>query len=1592
MDLLLRKLVVHIILITTACSIYNGQAYSQCQISTYAGSNCTEVIVSTTAGATYTALGSNGRKTGSGQGNGGSISLMQLTNGGAYRIIGQKNNCIEISDNVVGPDLASIQQQIVSTSGSICNGSGVVITLANSQSFVSYQLTNGSILQTVQGTNGPISFDTVRNGGTYTIIGKGPGCIQSSAEVAVAIIGDGTNAAPIPYFEGFNPNNDATISGCWSRQFISGASEFLFPVSSANPATTPHEGSRYLLWNSSSSSNPAGNQTRLVSAPITTSKSGAVDVEFYWYNNNNPLFSSGNYLNEGVQVQYSFDGINWTDAGPFVGRHDASLAPGTGAWKLKKISLPYVACRKQKVFIGLKFRSEHGENCSLDNFSIKASDQCVFNVAAAPMISECQNVTTYGTQNFSDFSGIYPNNSVGFDAFGAESLFRFIPSSTGVYYVDGIDENSSTAVFIKPASAGCSLLGWDGVSNNNMPAKRALGLLQAGIEYYILVDGTATFKVCKAGVANPTPNSCFDAIPFAGLITAGTTKKEYLLDRFGNLIAELDLSAVQNSLNVIKASYYVNNGAIRRDNGNKEYLDRNFTLNGKFTGTIRIKLFFATNELQKLIDEPNDGLGDVNGLDDLKVSRTFQGCGPADAGGISALFNQSQSNNLGGNVSYIEFSETLNSTDPTIRTYFIHGGNQPLNAQCQAPFTATISGCEPNSLSIFPSELNSSYTLVRKSDSLILGTLQGNGNSLEFQDLITNSDVYYLKVEKPGCPTTIMGQKFYQTSYPLLQNLVGGILCNGVSQSLISLSNSEKGFKYFLSRNGFPMGIEAMGTGSAIQFGTITQGGTYTVLGYNPNATCGYRTVASIVIDNSMKIPLVESFNTSGNQVSLSCWSTQYVMGTSDIYLETQSPTPYANPVEGSRMVTWKSYDNTHPAGNETRLVSLPIQTLNAASVDLEFYWFNNNNPSYSSGNYLNEGVEVQYSIDGTNWISFGAYFPRHDGSITSGEGKWKKKRVTLPAAFGNKLSVYLGFKFHSEFGDNCNLDAVSLIVTPTCSPVTGLDTNSTSANKVKFQWNAAPGVLGYEYAVTSSAISPPQGIRTTINSGMSPDLNSETSYFIHVRKQCGAGIFSSWETLPVITKPGPVNCETAEAITLCSETTVSIPEGEGSWNFAGAYPLNSVGFATPGKERIFSFTPSTSGVYYLDVTSGDKYVDYFYKPASAGCGNTGWIGIDDFIGNWRKAIGFLQANTTYLILADNEETTATTQKFKICLATVANPLTLNDCNGVYWFPGSVPANSPKEEFAIDDQGNLLAALDFSEVNNAVGDLIIYYRVNNQATRRDSLSREYLDRDFTIWSTVKPSGKVKVKLFFKPDEITKLINEPNDGIADVATTNDLNVSVIEQDCSPFAFKQAFVSSQTPSNMVGTPVNPVPLHIQFNTPLLGSFYLHGGSNALNQKNGTTNICPGTISSFIMTQQGYGYYYQWEVDKGSGYESIADNQVYSGANANTLFLKSPAADYDGYKYRCIASGPSGVIIGQPQTLRIVLTWQGTAGSAWENPSNWSCGIVPDENSNIVIPAGVTNMPVLNSNVTVRSITVEAGATLIVGTGYKLELKGK
>jgi len=145
----------------------------------------------------------------------------------------------------------------------------------------------------------------------------------------------------------------------------------------------------------------------------------------------------------------------------------------------------------------------------------------------------------------------------------------------------------------------------------------------------------------------------------------------------------------------------------------------------------------------------------------------------------------------------------------------------------------------------------------------------------------------------------------------------------------------------------------------------------------------------------------------------------------------------------------------------------------------------------------------------------------------------------------------------------------------------------------------------------------------------------------------------------------------------------------------------------------------------------------------------------------------------------------------------------------------------------------------------------------------------------------------------------------------------------------------------------------------------------------------------LGNFYVQSEINGTTYQWQQNSGNGFINIANNATYTGANSAQLQVKNAPSSYYGYQYRCLVNG---VNFSAVKTMKISTVWTGAVSNAWNVAGNWSCGRVPDANTDVYVYNGVTNYPVVTTSISCRSITAATGTFVTVNSGGSILLTGK
>ncbi len=148
------------------------------------------------------------------------------------------------------------------------------------------------------------------------------------------------------------------------------------------------------------------------------------------------------------------------------------------------------------------------------------------------------------------------------------------------------------------------------------------------------------------------------------------------------------------------------------------------------------------------------------------------------------------------------------------------------------------------------------------------------------------------------------------------------------------------------------------------------------------------------------------------------------------------------------------------------------------------------------------------------------------------------------------------------------------------------------------------------------------------------------------------------------------------------------------------------------------------------------------------------------------------------------------------------------------------------------------------------------------------------------------------------------------------------------------------------------------------------------------------CPGNSITYGADVSGSSY--QWQVNTGAGYTNISNNLIYAGASADSLKLNAPPTSFYGNTYRCLVNTAFGTVYSPEFTLKFGVSWIGSVSKSWENPFNWGCGILPDENTDVIINGAAAFTPELSVNTTIRSLKLISSANLLIKTGAALTIR--
>ncbi len=302
-------------------------------------------------------------------------------------------------------------------------------------------------------------------------------------------------------------------------------------------------------------------------------------------------------------------------------------------------------------------------------------------------------------------------------------------------------------------------------------------------------------------------------------------------------------------------------------------LEDNVFYDGVFTDQLSVNTIFGINEYDYRCIVSNDNCVETSDFATLTVYPVPQVFYVTGGG---AICENSQGTSLGLNDSELDMAYVLlfdgNSTGQVFSgtgnpidfgtfyeegTYSVEAHNpdngcnidmlgEAIITHTSLPEVYQVSGdeilCEGNvggNLMLNGSEIGASYQLML--NGINTGyQLEGNGNTLTFENLITEGLYTLIAVSPNGC-TSLMEGFVEVVAHPLpeIYNVDGsGYVCTGLDGVDINLYNSQEGYFYELLLNGESTGNTISGTGNSITFIDVQTAGIYTIRAENYTTGC----------------------------------------------------------------------------------------------------------------------------------------------------------------------------------------------------------------------------------------------------------------------------------------------------------------------------------------------------------------------------------------------------------------------------------------------------------------------------------------------------------------------------------------------------------------------------------------------------------------------------------------------------------------------------------------------------------------------------------------------------------------------------------
>jgi len=261
------------------------------------------------------------------------------------------------------------------------------------------------------------------------------------------------------------------------------------------------------------------------------------------------------------------------------------------------------------------------------------------------------------------------------------------------------------------------------------------------------------------------------------------------------------------------------------------------------------------------------------------------------------------------------------------------------------------------------------------------------------------------------------------------------------------------------------------------------------------------------------------------------------------------------------------------------------------------------------------------------------------------------------------------------------SVDDISIIETPSC-----VSPNSTISNitisSADVSWTAIAGAANYEYVLDTTTTDPAaSGTSTTNTTYAATGLNASTTYYFHIRTNCGAG-FSAWTTVSfttLATPPANDACSGAIALTPGGIFTDQDVTGTmlAATTTAGLTPSCQASFSS---DVWYSVVVPTAGSITIETDQAptNSITDSVITVYSGTCGSLTEIGCSDDDGNGFMSLvsvtGRTAGETLYVAVFKYDTTapTATANQFLVSAYDASLGTKSFNLNGFSAYPNPV--------------------------------------------------------------------------------------------------------------------------------------------------------------------------------------------------------------------------------------------------------------------------------------------------------------------------------